>query len=228
MKISGGLVTVKMERFHGLGTRIAEEEMLLKGVFRVENNRSAVKRHMNEDKQMIQKAAVFAAKAHEGMMRKGSRIPYIYHPMEVALIVAQMTDDPEVIAAAYLHDVLEDTSVTPEEIQGEFGARVLSLVQAESEDKSLTWKERKANTVAHLKRAPREVKLLTLGDKLSNMRSTARDYMVIGDEIWQRFNEKHRECHQWYLEGIMDGLQELRNLPPFQELERLYHLVYES
>ena len=72
------------------------------------------------------------------------------------------------------------------------------------------------------------VKLLTLGDKLSNMRSTARDYMVIGDEIWQRFNEKHRECHQWYLEGIMDGLQELRELPPFQELERLYHLVYES
>ena len=55
---------------------------------------------MNGDKQMIQKAAVFAAKAHEGMMRKGSKIPYIYHPMEVALIVAQMTDDPEVIALA--------------------------------------------------------------------------------------------------------------------------------
>ena len=72
---------------------------------------------MNGDKQMIQKAAVFAAKAHEGMMRKGSKIPYIYHPMEVALIVAQMTDDPEVIAAAYLHDVLEDTSVTPEELE---------------------------------------------------------------------------------------------------------------
>ena len=72
---------------------------------------------MNGDKQMIQKAAVFAAKAHDGMMRKGSKIPYIYHPMEVALIVAQMTDDPEVIAAAYLHDVLEDTSVTPEELE---------------------------------------------------------------------------------------------------------------
>ena len=168
---------------------------------------------------MIQKAALFAAKAHEGMIRKGSRIPYIYHPMEVALIVAQMTDDPEVIAAAYLHDVLEDTSVTPEELEQNFGSRVLSFVMAESEDKSRTWRERKASTIAHLKRAPREVKLLTLGDKLSNMRSTARDYMVIGDEIWQRFNEKHRECHQWYLEGIMDGLQELRELPPFQELE---------
>lgn len=103
------------------------------------------------------------------MIRKGSRIPYIYHPMEVALIVAQMTDDPEVIAAAYLHDVLEDTSVTPEELEQNFGSRVLSFVMAESEDKSRTWRERKASTIAHLKRAPREVKLLTLGDKLSNM-----------------------------------------------------------
>lgn len=61
---------------------------------------------------MIRKAAEFAAKAHEGAVRKGSRIPYIYHPMEAAVIVAQMTEDEEVIAAAYLHDVLEDTAVT--------------------------------------------------------------------------------------------------------------------
>ena len=183
---------------------------------------------MNGDKQMIQKAAVFAAKAHEGMMRKGSRIPYIYHPMEVALIVAQMTDDPEVIAAAYLHDVLEDTSVTPEELEQTFGGRILSLVQEESEDKERTWRERKASTIEHLKQASREVKLLTLGDKLSNMRSTARDYMVIGDEIWQRFNEKNRESHRWYLAGILDGLQDLKDLAAFQELERLYHLVYET
>ena len=183
---------------------------------------------MNGDKQMIQKAAVFAAKVHEGMMRKGSKIPYIYHPMEVALIVAQMTDDPEVIAAAYLHDVLEDTSVTPEELERTFGGRILSLVQEESEDKERTWRERKASTIEHLKQASREVKLLTLGDKLSNMRSTARDYMVIGDEIWQRFNEKNRESHRWYLAGILDSLQDLKDLAAFQELERLYQLVYET
>lgn len=177
---------------------------------------------------MIHKAAVFAAKAHEGMMRKGSRIPYIYHPMEVALIVAMLTDDPEIIAAAYLHDVLEDTSVTPKELEQEFGKRVLSLVQAESEDKTLTWRERKGSTVAHLKEAPMEIKMIALGDKLSNMRSTARDYMVIGDEIWNRFNEKNRESHRWYLEGILDGLKELQDTIPFQELQQLYHLVYEN
>ncbi len=177
---------------------------------------------------MIQKAAAFAAKAHEGMMRKGSRIPYIYHPMEVALIVATLTDDPEVIAAAYLHDVLEDTNVTPLELEQEFGKRVLSFVQAESEDKTRTWRERKGSTVARLKEAPLEIKMIALGDKLSNMRSTARDYMVIGDEIWKRFNEKNRESHRWYLEGILDGLKELQDTIPFQELKKLYHLVYEK
>jgi len=57
---------------------------------------------------MIKKAAEFAAKAHEGTVRKGSCLPYIVHPREVAMLVSVMTDDPEVIAAAYLHDVIED------------------------------------------------------------------------------------------------------------------------
>lgn len=175
---------------------------------------------------MIRKAAGFAAKAHAGALRKGSGIPYIYHPMEVALIVAQMTDDPEVIAAAYLHDVLEDTQVTAAELEREFGSRILALVSAETEDKSRTWKERKEDTIRHLDTASYEVKLLTLGDKLSNMRATARDYMVVGDEIWQRFNEKDREWHRWYLAGILVGLQELEHFTAYQELRQLYHFVY--
>ncbi len=175
---------------------------------------------------MIRRAAKFAERAHEGMMRKGGRIPYIYHPMEVALIVAQMTEDQEVISAAYLHDVLEDTSVTPEELEAQFGSRILSLVRAETEDKSLSWRERKASTVAHLQYASTEMKILTLGDKLSNMRSTARDYMVMGDSIWQRFNEKSRESHQWYMEGVLEGLKSLEGFPAYQELKQLFKFVY--
>ena len=175
---------------------------------------------------MIRKAAEFAAKAHAGMHRKGTDIPYIYHPMEAALIVAQMTGDEEVIAAAYLHDVLEDTQVTAEELGALFGSRVLSLVSAATDDKSLPWKEGKAATIEHLKTAPYEVKLLTLGDKLSNLWSTARDYMVLGDGVWQRFHEKRRECHQWYMEGILAGLAELETFPAYQELRRLYQFVY--
>lgn len=175
---------------------------------------------------MIRKAAEFAAKAHAGAMRKGSGIPYIYHPMEVALIVAQMTDDEEVIAAAYLHDVLEDTSATAEEILQAFGERVLRLVLSKTEDKSKTWQERKASNIEHLRHASYEEKLLSLADKLSNTRSSARDYLVVGDEIFERFNEKRRECHQWYLRGTLDGLKELADLPAYQELERLYEFIY--
>ena len=63
---------------------------------------------------MIQKAAAFAAKAHEGALRKGSNMPYIVHPKEVAAIVAVMGGEPEAIAAAYLHDVIEDAGITYE------------------------------------------------------------------------------------------------------------------
>lgn len=175
---------------------------------------------------MIRKAAEFAAKAHEGSFRKGTRIPYIFHPMEVAQIVAMITKDPELIAAAYLHDVLEDTSVTAGELEQEFGDRVLLLVQQETEDKSLSWRERKAWTIQHLAAASRDVKILTLADKLSNMRSSARDYMVQGEEFWQRFNEKKKESHQWYAKGILDGLEELREFPEYQELCRLYEFIY--
>ena len=91
---------------------------------------------------MIKEAARFAAKAHEGAVRKGSHLPYIVHPMEVAMVVSAMTDDVEVIAAAYLHDVIEDANVTYEKLKETFGTRVADLVQTESEDKTRTWKER--------------------------------------------------------------------------------------
>lgn len=175
---------------------------------------------------MIREAADFATEAHKGMVRKGGGIPYIYHPMEVALLVSQMTKDEEVIAAAYLHDVLEDTPVTAEEIGKRFGSRVLELVKAETEDKTRTWQERKGHTIEHLPTAPREVKLLTLADKLSNLRATARDYLMIGDEIWLRFNEKRKSCHQWYAAGILRGLSDLAEEPAYQELKRLYDFVF--
>lgn len=175
---------------------------------------------------MIREAADFAARAHQGMVRKGSSIPYIYHPMEVALCVAQMTDDPEVIAAAYLHDVLEDTAVTAEELRLHFGSRVLELVLAETEDKRFSWRERKAATVEHLASASRDVKLLTLADKLNNLHSTAVEYLMHGDEVWQRFNEKRKSSHQWYYQGIIDGLRELEELPQYQELKELYKFVF--
>ena len=74
---------------------------------------------------MINKAIAFAVKAHEGQPRKGTEIPYIFHPLEVGMIVSRITDDEEVIAAAVLHDTVEDCdTVTLDNIRKEFGDRV--------------------------------------------------------------------------------------------------------
>ena len=132
---------------------------------------------------MIKEAAEFADRAHQGVFRKGTEIPYITHPMETAAIVTAFTDEPEMIAAALLHDVIEDAGVTREELEEKFGPRVAFLVDGESEDKSKSWVERKGATVERLKTATRDEKILALADKLSNIRSTARDYLVLGDEV---------------------------------------------
>ena len=99
---------------------------------------------------MVNKAIEFAVKAHSGQFRKGTDIPFIVHPMEVFAIAVRMTDDKDIWAAAILHDVVEDCEdVTIDQIRDRFGDRVADLVEAESEYKSLTWKERKQHAIDH-------------------------------------------------------------------------------
>lgn len=175
---------------------------------------------------MIRKAAAFAEQAHRGAVRKGTVIPYITHPLEAAVIVASVTEDPELIAAALLHDVIEDAGVSRRQLEEEFGKRVADLVAAETEDKTKSWKERKGATLEHLKTASREEKLVVLGDKLSNIRCTARDYFLLGEQIWERFNEKRKEQHGWYYLGVAERLQELKDLPAYQEYVKLCRMIF--
>ncbi len=83
----------------------------------------------------LEKAIIFAHRAHSRQLRKGTNTPYILHPMEAAAIVATMTDDPEIIPVAVLHDPIEDAGISPDEIAAKFGARVANLVHEETEDK---------------------------------------------------------------------------------------------
>lgn len=158
---------------------------------------------------MIDKAIEFATKAHEGQFRKGTKRPYIVHPIEVGDIVASMTKDEEVISAAILHDTIEDCGgVTEELLREQFSDRVASIVAQESEDKSRTWKERKGATVRHIRNAPWEVQMIGLADKLSNMRDIDRDYPVLGEELWNRFHMKDKNTIGWYYKGIRDALRD--------------------
>lgn len=175
---------------------------------------------------MNHKAVVYAEQAHAGAIRKGSKVPYITHPLETALIVSLMTEDEELITAALLHDVIEDAGKTAKELERLFGERVAKLVVSESEDKSKSWSERKAATIEFLKHADKDQKILALGDKLSNIRSTARDSILLGEEIWNRFNEKRKVCHAWYYWGVADALSDLKQFEQYREYICLCRMVF--
>lgn len=168
---------------------------------------------------MVDRAIEFASKAHEGQFRKGTKRPYIVHPIEVGDIVASMTRDEEVISAAILHDTIEDCQgITMEMLAEEFTPRVACMVAQESEDKSLTWIERKGATIRRLKDADREIQMIGLADKLSNMRDINRDYPVVGEELWNRFRMKDKDTIGWYYKGIRDALvQDFAGVPAFEE-----------
>lgn len=182
---------------------------------------------------LLDKAIIFATKAHSGAKRKGTTVPYIVHPIEAAAIVSAMTDDEEVIAAAVLHDVIEDTDATEDDLYARFGRRITELVLNESEDKrrtlpaALTWKTRKQETITFLEtEADRDAKMLALADKLSNLRAIHRDQCIIGDKIWERFNEKNKEMHAWMYRSIAKALEELKDHPTWQEYNRLVTEVF--
>jgi len=182
--------------------------------------------------ELLNKAIVFATNVHAGQFRKSTDIPYILHPVEAASIVGTMTTDDEILAAAVLHDVVEDTNTTVEQVKELFGDRVAHLVASESENKrenlpaESTWKIRKEETLAHLKTAPLEVKMITLGDKLSNIRAIHRDYIALGDEMWNRFNQKDPKEHHWYYQSIADCMPELSHFESYKEYARLVHETF--
>ena len=178
---------------------------------------------MEKESSLIDRAVEFAARAHAGAVRKGNQMPYIVHPMEVMVLVSRLTDDPEVIAAAALHDVVEDTPCTLREIRDQFGERVARLVDYESEDKreglpkSETWKIRKQESLDREANAPREAKMIMLADKLSNMRSTLKDYREDKDAIWQKFNMTDEREQEWYYKSVAELLEEFSDTDQYQE-----------
>lgn len=179
---------------------------------------------------LLDRAIEFAAVKHAGQERKGTTIPYITHVIEAMEIVSRMTEDEEIRAAAVLHDTLEDTETTKEELIEAFGQRVADLVAAESEDKRKdlpeeeTWLIRKTETIEHLKKASAEVKMIALGDKLSNIRAMTRDYRVIGEKLWQKFNVKDPKQQGRYYGALANIFEEdefLRATPEFKEYAEL-------
>jgi len=181
---------------------------------------------------LLENAIAFATDRHAGTFRKCIDMPYIIHPMEAVSIAAGITSDVEILAAVVLHDVVEDTPVTLSEIEDLFGKRIAALVAAESEEKmpgilpSESWEVRKRATVQALRYAMRDEKIITLADKLSNLRSIYRDLNRIGESIWVKFNQKDKKKHEWYYRGIASALAELSDYLAYKEFNMLIDNVF--
>ena len=191
------------------------------------------------DTGLLDKAIVFAVQAHHNTERRGKGFPYIVHPMEAVAIVATMTTDQELLAAAALHDTVEDTDVTVEQLREMFGDRVAAIVHDESDqlngalfnagetnDESATWHARKQAAIDRLAAASHDAKMVAMGDKLSNMRAIWRDYQIKGDELWQIFHVTDKASHEWHYRGLAKALSELSDTFAYREFVRLIDEVF--
>jgi (p)ppGpp synthase/HD superfamily hydrolase len=139
----------------------------------------------------IERAIAAAVEAHQGQVRKGDRqMPYIVHPVTVALILSRYTDDEDTIVAGLLHDVLEDTQMSGDAIEQEFGARVLGMVKdvTEPDLPGLSWDTRKTRYLRQLEQAPRGSLLVASADKIANLVSMIAAHATLGDTLWERFH----------------------------------------
>ena len=175
------------------------------------------------DTSSLDMAIVFAVKAHQGVERKGKGFPYIVHPLESVSIAATMTSDQELLAAAVLHDTVEDTAVTLKDVEREFGKRVAELVEAESDiefegkTREESWRLRKEEAIERLSAASNDVKMVALSDKLSNIRAIYRDYQAIGDKVWDLLCVKEAASDEWHFRGLARARSSLKGTFAYAE-----------
>lgn len=184
------------------------------------------------DTSFLDRALQFAVKAHSGVERRGKGFPYIVHPLESVAIVATVTPDQEMLAAAALHDVIEDTEYSYDDIKREFGERVAGLVSSESDlviegkNESESWVERKQYAIERLKNLSRDGKIVSIGDKLSNARAMLRDYEEMGEKLWDKFHVNDPKLHKWHYEGLRDALSDLKGTFAFEEFDMIVNKLF--
>jgi len=158
---------------------------------------------------VLLEAIEFAVERHHGQWRKGTKVPYVLHPLNVGYLLLQHGCPEEVAVAGFLHDTLEDTVTTVEELRERFGERVAWLVQQVTEpDKSQPWEVRKRHTVEHLRRVQDEdVLLIACADKLDNLQMIREGMRTHGVEVWERFKAP-LPAQRWYYTTLMEIFQQ--------------------
>lgn len=180
----------------------------------------------------LQRAYDYAAQMHEGQYRKGTKIPYFSHLISTMNYAMEITDDVEILAAAVLHDTLEDTYATLLDLQMNFGSVIASYVAAETENKRIgipadtTWETRKYENITHLQKSPYEVKIIVLADKTANAESMAKEWTIVGDRLWEKFNQKDKRKQEWYYRSCENALSELSGTSVMKLFRAYLHILF--
>lgn len=156
--------------------------------------------------ELIEQAAKIAAQAHTGQMRKGSDTPYITHPFMVAMLLQEHGFSETCIAAALVHDVLEDTDYGEDALRRALGDDVLAIVLTLTEDKTLSWEERKKKYIESVRQGSDEAKAVSIADKIHNLKSLLAMYQAKGPKIWSVFS-CGREQKLWFEEAMLSMFQ---------------------
>ena len=172
----------------------------------------------------IEKAFLFALEVHGHQKRKDGK-PYIVHPFSVANALARNGADDDLICAGLLHDTIEDGGVAPEEILHQFGEEVLRIVLFDTEDKSLSWEERKRSTLDALASCDRKCAMLVCADKLANICDVESNLAESGESVWSQF-QYGREKQEWLYREYVDRFARLSDLKMYDELKATVERVF--
>ena len=155
---------------------------------------------------VLDRALIVAAQAHKEQLRKGTAIPYIVHPAHVAMVLLKYQFPEEVVVAAVLHDVVEDTDVPLAQISAEFGPAVARLVEAVSEKKTeagvlRSWRDRKQEKIAQLAAGDSLIAAVKAADALHNCQAMLRDLEEQGAALWSKFRGSSAD-QLWYYTSL--------------------------
>ncbi|MDP3958184.1 MAG: HD domain-containing protein [bacterium] len=156
---------------------------------------------------LIETAARIAIEAHASQKRKDDDSPYIAHPFMVAMKLLKNGFPDEVVAAALVHDVLEDTKTTEEDLKKDLGERILNIVKTLSEDKSLPWEERKKKYIESVRNGSKEAKAVSISDKIHNAEGVLAAYELEGPKMWRHFS-RGKDSKLWFEEECLKMFKE--------------------
>lgn len=177
---------------------------------------------------LIYKAIHEAARLHDGQRRKIVELPFVVHPFSVGFILAQYTDDEEIIAAGFLHDTVEDVAgYTNADVVRDFGQRVARIVERVTEPEHGTWREIREGYLEGIRTGGDEAVMVAVADKIHNILSTIEGVEKFGVGIWEKFHATAPDYLWFYEETLAIAKARLDN-PIIQEFEEVLNKAKET